>query len=468
MKFCTQCGHALEPGTRVCPSCGKAVHTAQRQQTSGQNTRSQYYPDMPAQNPPKSRGPVIFGIVAGVLVVTAVAAFAIVNLFAFSPNRHEDVLLEDPAPSAMGAPVPATAEDPSGQSVETTLEEAPHMDAEDAGSAAEAPQPEGQTLAQDMTPLSDVPYYVTGVANQIKLRESASTTSLVVGKLQNFDMVKLLDTSDSIYWEVLVEDEAYTGYIDSRYLTDEYEAVVSPYEMYVTGVPSYLGLINTPGADYELLGKSYNGDRLTVLAETDGDFWFVYVDPLRQYGYVMKDFLSNRVPAATPTPTPQSSTPTPQTVIVVPPAVTANPGTVSGYTMYVSGVDYYLALRTEKKYDERNEIGKIRNGEPVTVVDNTTGTYWYVYAPTLGKYGYVNSDYLVVASASTTANYRTVYGVDYYLALRTEKQYNERNEIGKIYNGETVQVIDSTTGTYWYVYAPTLGLYGYVNSDYLR
>ena len=141
----------------------------------------------------------------------------------------------------------------------------------------------------------------------------------------------------------------------------------------------------------------------------------------------MKDFLSNRVPATTPTPTPQSSTPTPQTVIVVPPAVTANPGTVSGYTMYVSGVDYYLALRTEKKYDERNEIGKIRNGEPVTVVDNTTGAYWYVYAPTLGKYGYVNSEYLVGASASTTANYRTVYGVDYYLALRTEKQYDERN-----------------------------------------
>ena len=42
------------------------------------------------------------------------------------------------------------------------------------------------------------------------------------------------------------------------------------------------------------------------------------------------------------------------------------------------------------------------------------------------------------------------------------------NEIGKIANGQEVDLIDASLGSYWYVYVPALGQYGYVNSDYLR
>ena len=55
-----------------------------------------------------------------------------------------------------------------------------------------------------------------------------------------------------------------------------------------------------------------------------------------------------------------------------------------------------------------------------------------------------------------------------YLALRTAKAYDAGNEIGKLYTGDTVQVIDSSDYQYWYVYAPSLGKSGYVNKDYLR
>ena len=55
-----------------------------------------------------------------------------------------------------------------------------------------------------------------------------------------------------------------------------------------------------------------------------------------------------------------------------------------------------------------------------------------------------------------------------YLALRNAMAYDVTNEIGKIANGQEVDVVDSSTGTYWYVYVPALNQYGYVNSNYLR
>ncbi|MBR3158983.1 MAG: SH3 domain-containing protein, partial [Atopobiaceae bacterium] len=55
-----------------------------------------------------------------------------------------------------------------------------------------------------------------------------------------------------------------------------------------------------------------------------------------------------------------------------------------------------------------------------------------------------------------------------YLALRTAPSYDEANEIGELYTGDTVEVQDKSGGKYWWVYSPKLGKSGYVNADYLR
>ena len=40
-----------------------------------------------------------------------------------------------------------------------------------------------------------------------------------------------------------------------------------------------------------------------------------------------------------------------------------------------------------------------------------------------------------------------------YLALRTDTSYNSGNEIGELYSGDLVEVMDYTGATgYWYVY----------------
>ena len=54
-----------------------------------------------------------------------------------------------------------------------------------------------------------------------------------------------------------------------------------------------------------------------------------------------------------------------------------------------------------------------------------------------------------------------------YLALRSGKSYNAANEIGELYSGELVEVLDASDPAYWYVYSAKTGQCGYVNKDYL-
>ena len=139
-------------------------------------------------------------------------------------------------------------------------------------------------------------------------------------------------------------------------------------------------------------------------------------------------------------------------------------------TYYVNVSKGYLALRNEKSYDASNEIGKMYNGDYVYLLRDD-GDYWYVYSPFLGSYGYTNSSYLVSSYSSVSQYSSNVYYANVsknYLALRSAPSYDYYNEIGQIANGQEVDLIDSSLGTYWYVYVPALDSYGYVNSDYLR
>ena len=126
----------------------------------------------------------------------------------------------------------------------------------------------------------------------------------------------------------------------------------------------------------------------------------------------------------------------------------------------------YLALRTAKAYDSKNEIGELYSGDTVQVQDTSDSTYWYVYSPKLNKSGYVNRNYLVGGSTPSVVT-KTVSVSKGYLALRTAKAYDDRNEIGELYSGDTVQVQDSSDATYWYVYSSRLNKSGYVNKNYL-
>ena len=191
--------------------------------------------------------------------------------------------------------------------------------------------------------------------------------------------------------------------------------------------------------DKNEIGELYSGDTVQVQDTSDSTYWYVYSPKLNKSGYVNRNYLVG--------------------------GGTANTGGAS-YTVSVS--KGYLALRTAKAYDDKNEIGELYSGDTVQVQDSSDSTYWYVYSPKLNKSGYVNRNYLVGAGSSTPSGVtKTVSVSKGYLALRTAKAYDDSNEIGELYSGDTVQVQDTSDSTYWYVYAPKLNKSGYVNKNYL-
>lgn len=225
-----------------------------------------------------------------------------------------------------------------------------------------------------------------------------------------------------------------------------------PEESYRVNVASgYLALRTAQCYDdSNVIGELYNNDTVDVV-DYSGTYWYVYSPKYGCNGYVDSRYL------------------------VV--------DSTSGYS-YTTGNSYssypvktvkveknYLALRTAKAYDSSNEIGQLYTGDTVNVIDFGDGTYWWVYSSKLGMTGYVNRNYLVDSGSSytSTPSYitKTVRVEKNYLALRTAKAYDSSNEIGELYTGDTVSVIDSSDGTYWWVYSAKLGQYGYVNRNYL-
>lgn len=313
-------------------------------------------------------------------------------------------------------------------------------------------------------------YYVTGCKEALKVRESEDEDSKVLTKLNNGEKVSLVEkTGDS--WKIYIEAEDVIGYLDYHYLTNDRDAVTDPVTRYVAvDGDDELTILNTSEGDGTSVGVLERGDEVTVLAQPDGDYAYIYAPEASAYGYVERNELAEDQPQ------PEEGTDGNDKQVA---SVSGGNGDLIGPggapannigIYYVNVQKGYLALRNAKAFDSSNEIGKMYNGDYVYALRND-GEYWYVYSPFLGSYGYTNASYLV-SSYSGVKTYRSsVYyaSVDSgYLALRNAPAYDSSNEIGKIANGQEVDLIDSSLGTYWYVYVPALGRYGYVNSDYLR
>ena len=292
-------------------------------------------------------------------------------------------------------------------------------------------------LTGNATPISTNPMTVSLSSGYLALRNAkVYDDKNEMAALYNGDTVYVSDWSDSTYWYVYSPTVGYYGYVNKNYLTG-----TKPGEgmMTVSVAKGYLALRNAMAYDDKnVIGELYTGDQVQVVDKTSDTYWYVYAPSLKKYGYVNRNYLTSK-------------------------------DTVSGFTMTVSVSDGYLALRNAMTFDTSNEIGAIYNGEQVKVQDTTNDTYWYVYAPSLGKYGYVNRNYLTgtVPSSSVSGTEMTVSVATGYLALRSAAATDTSNEIGALYSGEKVKVQNKNNAQFWYVYAPSLGKYGYVNKDYL-
>lgn len=259
----------------------------------------------------------------------------------------------------------------------------------------------------------------------------AFDSSNEIGRLYPGYTVELIDCSDSTYWYVYSQNLGEYGYVNSNYLIS---TIGSSWSVRVDS--GYLALRSAKAFDSSNeLGELYTGDTVWVYDASDYTYWYVYSPKLGRYGYVNREYLYG--------------------------------GSIGGSsdTRVVRVSEGYLALRMAKAFDSSNEIGKLYTGETVQLLDTRDSQYWYVYSPKLGRSGYVNKDYLV--TGGTAGESRTVQVNDGYLALRSAKAFDVENELGELYTGDTVNLIDTSDSTYWYVYSPKYGKSGYVNRNYL-
>ncbi len=343
-------------------------------------------------------------------------------------------------------------EDPSGTLYHPDTSDPGTSDPDASDPDASGATQESETAGPDTPDLENLDrYYATGTEDGLSLRtEPGENGGQLLASLQNGTELGLIRTDDTAFWYVYCYDQELYGYVRRDYLTSSTSAVTAPSEYYVTREAAPLDLFLD--AEHSKIGRSLSaGDTVTVLSKPAGAYW--YVSAQEAYGYVLSAGLSTERPAEELRFGPGD-----------PPA--DNLG-----TYYVVDVAIYLALRDEQAYDPNNELGKMHNGETVKVISQG-GQYWYVYSDMLGMYGYANGEYLspdppAASNSSDLENTYYVTDVTYYLALRTACTYDASNEIGEIHNGEPVVFISTATNGYWYVYAPTLDQYGYVNSKYL-
>lgn len=282
-------------------------------------------------------------------------------------------------------------------------------------------------------------YTVDVSQNYLALRsEGAYAYENEIGRLYKGDSVQVLNRNDGTYWYVYAPKLGKSGYVNKNYLRSTTPSGTS---MTVKVAKGYLALRSAKAYNYSNeIGKLYTGDTVQVQDTSDSTYWWVYAPKLGKSGFVNRNYLSGGGSSSAP----------------------------SGESYSVKVNSGYLALRTAKAYNSANEIGKLYTGDTMTITDKSDSTYWYGYSPKLGKYGYVNRNYLAGAGSSSSGSYtKTVKVQKNYLALRSAKGYNYSNEIGQLYTGDVVEVKDTSDATYWYVYAPKLGKSGYVNKNYL-
>ena len=322
--------------------------------------------------------------------------------------------------------------------------------------------PGGTVEVEASAPKGQVNYTVSVASGYLALRTAMAFDSRnEIGQLYSGDIVCFQSVGDSTYWYVYAPKLGKYGYVNKNYLIGSGAptgGTTNPggTAYTVSVAKGYLALRTAMAYDSRNeIGQLYSGDVVYYQSTGNDTYWYVYSPKYGKYGYVNRNYLLGAGSSSSGG------------------GSYSNPG---GACYTVSVASGYLALRTAMAFDSRNEIGQLYSGDVVYYQSTGNDTYWYVYSPKYGKYGYVNRNYLLGAGSSSSGggSYSNPGGTCYtvkvaqgYLALRTAMAYDSRNEIGQLYTGDVVYYQSTGDSTYWYVYSPKYGKYGYVNKNYL-
>ena len=203
----------------------------------------------------------------------------------------------------------------------------------------------------------------------------------------------------------------------------------------------YLNIRSGKGTDTSIIGGLTQGSVVTILDNSDAN-WVKIRTAGGIEGYVAREYLTGAETPSEPT----------------------TPETPSETTTATVNADV-LNVRSGKGTDT-SIVGTIRNGETVTVLDNSDAG-WAKIKTSSGLEGYVHRDYLNFGSnaggGSSTVKYAQVTAD--VLNVRSGMG-TEYSKIGSVSYGEIVEVLDDSNAG-WAKIKTSSGLEGYVSKDYL-
>ena len=283
-------------------------------------------------------------------------------------------------------------------------------------------------------------------ADYLNIRSGKGTDTSIIGGLTQGSVVTILDNSDA-NWVKIRTAGGIEGYVAREYLTgaetpSEPTTPETPSETTTATVNAdVLNVRSGKGTDTSIVGTLQNGEIVTVLDNSDVG-WVKIKTASGLEGYVAREYLTG-------TETPSEPT---------------TPETPSETTTATVNADV-LNVRSGKGTDT-SIVVTIRNGETVTVLDNSDAT-WVKIKTSSGLEGYVHRDYLNFGSnaggGSSTVKYAQVTAD--VLNVRSGMG-TEYSKIGSVSYGEIVEVLDDSNAG-WAKIKTSSGLEGYVSKDYL-
>ncbi len=258
--------------------------------------------------------------------------------------------------------------------------------------------------------------FVSGAA-EIPLTADALYGSEEVGSLKSGDRVSVVRRDVMEYTFVYSHTLEKFGYVGTQYLADYLEETTIGEVWYVKPAKAQL---YSDASLMEVLENVSMNDMLTVLVKRTDGKWRV-CDKQGSVGYIDKGLLSEK-------------------------KVKAESSSKSG-----SKSESKASSKTESKSESENESSaKSKTESRASSLAASSRTVSGSYTGK-GEPPESYTEYIVDVDVG-------------YLSLRDVPSADESELLGKLYYEDTVYVID-TTGGYWYVYSPTLGMYGYVTGD---
>ncbi len=236
---------------------------------------------------------------------------------------------------------------------------------------------------------------VINVSSELRVRQSPSTSSAIIGSLKNGEKFDIISKSGDWY---NIKTGNIIGFISGEYVKEitstgttestssNSTSTSSIKNGTVINVSSNLRVRTSANATSEVLGYLLNGTKVKVQGEESG--WYK-IDYNGKTGYVSKEYIqidgSTTTPVTPVAPTPEEPT-TPET-----PAITSKTGKIINVN---SNLNVRSGAGTSSTI-----IGHLNNGSTVKITGEEAGWYKIDFN---GKTGYVSKEYVQINGSTTT------------------------------------------------------------------